>query len=356
MGIVIPYVAWASVQELDIATFFDILLFLWYTYYLETVYVLPIKDSCISDKLMNAIDIHHVSKIYRKGFRAIKVPAAVDLTFSVKKNRVTGFVGPNGAGKTTTIKMIMGLVYPTSGFIKLNGLQSRFPAARRGVAYLSEQPYFYGHLTVYEALKFAANLLYIPSSSIGTQIERVLSVVELSEKVKVKVKELSKGMQQRLNMAQALLGDPHLLILDEPMSGMDPPGRRLFRNLFRDLAKEGKTIFFSSHVLDDIEAVCDEVVVLSKGKLTYAGAISELLDRGFSGTDITVRGLAVEIISQLESCGCDVSGKDNDVYQVFVPREGNIGLIQNSLFSGKVEIQSIVKRSMPLEDLLYNKK
>jgi ABC-type multidrug transport system ATPase subunit len=221
------------------------------------------------------------------------------------------------------------------------------------VAFLSEQPYFYSHLKVSETLRFAAELLDLDKLVIKSEIDRVLALVNLTEKAGSRVKELSKGMQQRLNMAQALLGDPHTLILDEPMSGMDPPGRRLFRNLFSDLAQKGKTIFFSSHVLDDIEAVCDDVVVLSKGKLTFCGEIDEILDRGFLGTEINVSDLSPDDLLHLRSLNCEIRDLEKNSYQLFVPGKSDPGQIQNFLFSRSIKVDSISRRTMSLEDLLY---
>lgn len=302
---------------------------------------------------MSAIELSNVSKVYQKDFWAKRIPAVSNLSFIAKKNRVTGFVGPNGAGKTTTIKMIMGLVFPDTGSVKIYGKDSRLKEARKGVAFLSEQPYFYSHLKVSETLRFAAELLDLDKLVIKSEIDRVLALVNLTEKAGSRVKELSKGMQQRLNMAQALLGDPHTLILDEPMSGMDPPGRRLFRNLFSDLAQKGKTIFFSSHVLDDIEAVCDDVVVLSKGKLTFCGEIDEILDKGFLGTEINVSDLSPDDLLHLRSLNCEIRDLEKNSYQLFVPGKSDPGQIQNFLFSRSIKVDSISRRTMSLEDLLY---
>lgn len=303
---------------------------------------------------MSIIDLKNISKVYKKGFLAVKVSAVTDLTFSVKTNRITGFVGPNGAGKTTTIKMITGLVKPTSGTVKINGLGSCKPESRKGVSYLSEQPYFYGHLTVKEALEFAANLLEFPSKKIDTEINRVLDIVEMSEKKLVKVKELSKGMQQRVNMAQALLGNPHTMILDEPMSGMDPPGRKLFRSIFSDLKQAGVTVFFSTHVLDDIEAVCDDVVVLSKGTLVYDGGVKELLDTGRIGMEMVVLGSIKDELGKLKEMGCSVSEKDDNSV-VFVPENQDCTAVQKMLFLAGKSFLSIKTASKSLEDLLYQK-
>jgi ABC-2 type transport system ATP-binding protein len=303
---------------------------------------------------MAAIEIKDLSKIYRKGFWGIKVPAVTELSFSVNEGGITGFVGPNGAGKTTTIKMIMGLVRPTKGNVFLYGKDASKPQSRKKIAYLSEQPYFYGHLTVSEALRFVANLIKLPQDIIKKSIDEVLVTVELTGKEKTKVKELSKGMQQRLNMAQALLGDPHTLILDEPMSGMDPPGRRLFRGLFSKLAQNGKTIFFSTHVLEDIESVCNEVVVLSKGKLSYSGGVAQLLAKGFLGTGMVVGGLDGEMISYLEKAGSKIIPVDTGMFEIFIPSGKDISAVQKYLASNDKYCESIEKRAMPLEELLYS--
>ena len=302
---------------------------------------------------MNVIEISNFSKIYRKGFWGIKVPAVVDISLAIKKNVITGFVGPNGAGKTTTIKTVMGLIRPTSGTLKINGIDVSSCTARKGVAYLSEQPYFYGHLTVWESLEFAAHLINLTLDKSKSEIARVLDIVELSGREKLKVKEMSKGMQQRLNMAQALLGKPTLLILDEPMSGMDPPGRRLFRSLFKDLAKSEVTIFFSTHVLEDIESVCDEVVVVSKGKVTYSGAVSELLDKGIVGTEITITTSDNQIREYLVKCGCKIESHRNDTLVFTIPKEVDVSEIQRNLSAKGVFPKKIVNRSVSMEDLLY---
>jgi ABC-type multidrug transport system ATPase subunit len=187
------------------------------------------------------------------------------------------------------------------------------------------------------------------------EIERVLTVVELTGKINVKVKELSKGMQQRLSMAQALLGDPQLYILDEPMSGMDPPGRRLFRDLFCQLSKRGKTIFFSTHVLDDVETVCDDVIVLSKGELTFSGRIVDLLELGVLGTEMVISGLVTDDFPFLKNLGCTITESNNNTVQLFLSSNCDMPSIQSYLCSKNVIFNAVNKRSMSLEQLLYQK-
>lgn len=305
---------------------------------------------------MNVIELKNVSKIYQKDFWVPKVSVITDLSLFIKKGLVTGFVGPNGAGKTTVIKMIMGLVKPSSGTVSICGMDAFNPGSRKGVSYLCEQPYFYTHLTVAESLRFAANLLGFESSTIKTELTRVLSVVDIANKSNVRIRDLSKGLQQRLSMAQALLGDPQILILDEPMSGMDPPGRRLFRNLFNELVKKGKTVFFSTHVLDDIESVCDEVIVLSEGKTSFAGGVSTLLSCGFSGIEMVVSELDQDDKDILEKSGCKLTTASNNQNLLFLQDGYDLKKVQKYLFNKNVAVYSIFRRNKSLEELLYQNK
>lgn len=226
--------------------------------------------------------------------------------------------------------------------------------SRRGVAYLSEQPYFYSHLTCYESLEFAIKLMGVDISHKKSEIFRVLDIVELSHKAKSRIKELSKGMQQRLNMAQAMLGKPHLMILDEPMSGMDPPGRRLFRSVFKSLVESGTTVFFSTHVLEDIESVCDEVVVLSKGNVTYCGAVNDLLEKGIKGIEMHIPSCEFEIKSVCQNMGCQIESDHNGILIILIPRQISPSEIQKYLSSKGIFPSKIVTRSESLEGLLYS--
>ena len=302
---------------------------------------------------MSIIFFQSISKTYRKGFKATPVKAVQDLTCNISSGCITGFVGPNGAGKTTTMKMIMGLVKPSCGSISIRSTDASLPKAREKVAYVSEQPYFYRHLSVSESLRFTADLLGIPGADIKGEIKRVLETVELGGKENLRIREMSKGMQQRLNMANGLLGNPELLILDEPMSGLDPPARRLFRNLFKTLGKEGKTIFFSTHVLEDIEIVCDEVIVLDKGQLRYSGKVSTLLEQGYMGTELLVQDLPDQLVSQFEEKGWYVTGFENGSSQIFVPSVDKSFECQKTLNQHQIFCESVVKRTKPLETLLY---
>jgi len=302
---------------------------------------------------MNLIEFRSVTKTYRKHFWT-PLSCAVDaVSFAVKPNQIVGFVGPNGAGKTTSIKMLLGLVRLTSGSILINGISAAEPRARKEIAYLSEQPCFYEHLTVRESLDFAYRLLRLPSAGLRAETDRVLGIVELTEAADKRVKEMSKGMQQRLNMAQALLGNPRTFVLDEPMSGMDPLGRGLFRRIFRQLASEGKSIFFSTHIIEDIESLCDSIIVLSMGKLAYEGSIAQIVDKGFLGTDITVPALDAPVKELLTTSGHEVSAPYPGQNVVFVAAGKDPRACLVALYEKGVVPISVAKRSRALETLLY---
>ena len=299
------------------------------------------------------IEFDGVTKIYRKGFTARKVPAVVDLSLAVQQQCITGFVGPNGAGKTTSIKMLLGLVRPTSGTIRLRGTDTSQPAARRGVACVSEQPYFYEYLTPEEALAFAYRLGKQAPARINDEIGRVLDKVDLERARKKRVNAMSKGMQQRLSLARALLGSPDAFIMDEPMSGLDPPGRALFREIFKELAAGGASIFFSSHILDDVESLCEDVIVLSNGRLTYRGAVASLLEKGAGGTEIVAESVGEDLIARLKDLGCSVRGGPKSEVHVFVPPEADTAACTKLLCSGDAYCKSISPFRKSLEELLY---
>lgn len=226
------------------------------------------------------IKISGVSHTYRVGFwlKRVQVLSNIHLEIGIKgKGSVTGFLGANGAGKTTLIQLIMGLRNPTAGTIEVDGIPSREKEARAKIGYLPERPYFYEHLSSEGILKYFGSLSGLSSHEIEEKIPVVLERVGLTHARKLELKRFSKGMLQRIGIAQAILHDPSLLVLDEPMSGLDPLGRKEMRELIIDLASSGKTVFFSSHVIPDVESICDSVVLIQKGKIVGSGRVSDLL-------------------------------------------------------------------------------
>jgi ABC-2 type transport system ATP-binding protein len=205
--------------------------------------------------------------------------AVQDLNLKVQAGEVFGFLGPNGAGKTTTMNVLLGFVNATSGDAFLFGVNVREPIARQRIGYLPELTYYYKFLTAEELLRFYARIFKIPPAETGQRIDRLLKLVELEHARKRPIKTYSKGMQQRVGLAQALINNPDLLILDEPTSGLDPLGRMKVREIIQRLKNEGKTVFFSSHELGEVETVCDRVAIIHQGELKVEGRVADLLQQ-----------------------------------------------------------------------------
>jgi ABC-2 type transport system ATP-binding protein len=226
------------------------------------------------------VEIKDLRVEYRNRALGQATKVAVDgLSLSVHKGEVFGFLGPNGAGKTTTMNVLLGFVNATSGDASLFGVNVREPIARQRIGYLPEMTYYYKFLTAEELLRFYARIFGISRSEADKRIDRLLKLVELEAVRKRAIKSYSKGMQQRVGLAQALINDPDLLILDEPTSGLDPIGRMKVREIIQRLKNEGKTVFFSSHELGEVETVCDRVAILHQGKLMVEGRVNELMQK-----------------------------------------------------------------------------
>jgi ABC-2 type transport system ATP-binding protein len=222
---------------------------------------------------MEPIRTEGLIKVYKKGLRQQRVQAVNGLSLSVAEGEIFGFLGPNGAGKSTTIKVLCDLIRPTAGKAAILGRDVSDPEARRHMGYLPENPSYYPFLTAWELLRFHGDLHGIGETTLRARGEELLAAMELAEAANRPVRTYSKGMVQRFGIAAALIHDPELLIFDEPMSGLDPLGRKLVIDLMADLRKRGKTIFFSTHILADVETICDRIGVLVGGKLVYEGAM-----------------------------------------------------------------------------------
>ncbi len=226
------------------------------------------------------IEAQAISKSYPTGFWRRRVRVLSDLSFTVGRNEIVGFLGPNGAGKTTTIKILNGLAFPDSGQVRVFGEEAaRRPELRRRIGFMPEHPYFYEYLTGREFLGLCGRLSGMSSPETSSRARALLVRVGLDGAERTAIRKYSKGMMQRLGLAQALLHDPELLILDEPMSGLDPLGRMEVRTLIRDLKASGKTVFFSSHIISDVEALCDRVVMVDNGRKVAEGSLEELMGR-----------------------------------------------------------------------------
>ncbi len=244
--------------------------------------------------MTNPIRIENLKKHFHVGLRRKRVDAVVDVSFEVEEGEIFGLIGPNGAGKTTTLKVLTGLMKPTDGKVELFGQDSHDRGARKRLGYLPENPYFYEHLTAREILKFYGGLFGLGGKDLNSRVDRLLERVGLTFAADRKLKKFSKGMRQRTGLAQALINEPDLLIFDEPQSGLDPIGRKEVRDLILELKSEGKTLLFASHILPDVEAVCDRVAVIHQGKVIEVGALDELVDDRRHTREITAAGIAVE--------------------------------------------------------------
>ena len=241
---------------------------------------------------MQAIVTHELTKVYAGARVGRSLSASLDkLDLSIGQNEVFGFLGRNGAGKTTSIKLICSLLRPTRGDAMIFGEDCRLPRARRHIGYLPENPYFYEYLTSRETIDFFGRLQGLNAPARTKEWNRLAELFDLGSIRDQRVRTFSKGMRQRLGFAVALVGDPPLLILDEPMSGLDPLGRRLFRNVILKLRDDKKTIFFSSHVLSDVEQICDRVGILVKGRLTVQGRLDQLLERQIQLVEVILEGV-----------------------------------------------------------------
>lgn len=237
--------------------------------------------------MTSAIRTESLAKTYYTGFFRKAFVGLQGLTLDVPEGTSFGFVGPNGAGKTTTIKTLMGLQTPTGGNAFIYGVPISDPESRRRVGFMPERPYFYEHLTAGEFLDFYARLTEVPSHERGPRITSLLERVGMAPYRNVALGKFSKGMLQRAGIAQALVNDPALVVLDEPMSGLDPIGRALVRDIILDERKRGKTVFFSSHILSDVEAICDRVAIVVGGQLRGVGTVAELLGQTIDQVDCT---------------------------------------------------------------------
>ncbi len=259
---------------------------------------------------MFAIEILGLEKIYSVGFwRKRPKRALKPLQLTVDEGEIFGFLGPNGAGKTTTLKMLMGLVYPTSGSARILGMEIGDPRMKAQIGFLPEQPYFYDYLTARELLEYYGRLSGVGSADRSKKVDAILERVGLRDSANVQLRKFSKGMLQRVGIAQAVLHDPRVVFLDEPMSGLDPIGRREVRDLIEQLKQEGKTVFFSTHILSDAEALCDRVAIINLGELRRVGSVSELTANVRGKVELVWHGTVIPAGMQQLGAECHVTGE-----------------------------------------------
>ncbi len=293
--------------------------------------------------------VKNLTKLYKGGLESKDVLALKDLNCTIEKGEVFAFIGPNGAGKTTTIKLMTRLIFPTKGKIYIFGKENSSPVSMKKVGYLPEHPNIYGYLKGQEFLCFIAKLFKQHSKEQKSKILELIDLVGLTDHKNKLIKNYSRGMVQRLALAQALINDPDILILDEPMSGLDPVGRREFRDLIMKLKYEGKTIFFSSHILSDAELIADRVAMINKGQLIKTGKLDEIVSQQTSSVEITFF-LSTEKLSELNINKNEIV-KNKDTFMVNVADKKEAGELIGNILGMKGEIISVIPHRNRLEDV-----
>lgn len=290
--------------------------------------------------------IENLEKSFRRGFFLKRKKVLKGVNLQVNEGEIYGLLGPNGAGKTTTIKSLIGLIFPDSGYVEIFGSKSLNSTIRKRIGFLPEQPYFYEYLTVREYLNLAADIFGIKNK--GEKIEELSSLLSMDRFLDSRLKTLSKGELQRVGLAQALINDPSFLILDEPMSGLDPIGRKEVKDLILDLKNKGKTIFFSSHILQDAELICDRVGIMLDGKIIEEGKLKELISEKVHYIEIefwspeSIPSLKGKLVSSEEAL-------------IRVPNEKEAEDVIKAIIEKGGKIISVVPKKGTLEEIFVEK-
>lgn len=302
---------------------------------------------------MAVIEIEELTKEFKVGFWRKKPVRALDgLTLRVEEGETFGFLGPNGAGKTTTLKILMNLLRPTSGSARILGEAAGSVSLRRRIGYLPENPYFYDYLTAGEFLTYVGRLFGMREPKLGRTVSSLLEEVGLTRSRNVQLRKFSKGMMQRIGIAQAIINDPEVVFLDEPMSGLDPLGRREVRQVILGLKARGVAVFFSSHILPDVEALCDRVAIMNRGRLQEEGALHEILKTGLRGHEIVLSGLSPDASARLAglSSGMRVMG---DRIQLTAADSAQVEAILSRALAQGAELVSVNPVRPSLEDYFF---
>lgn len=301
---------------------------------------------------MAAIEILGLEKTYTVGFWRKRSKCALrPLHLSVEEGEIFGFLGPNGAGKTTTLKLLMGLVFPTGGSARILGKEINDPAVKAEIGFLPEQPYFYDYLTATELLEYYAQLSGVNGTERWRKVREVLGRVGLQDAGGMQLRKFSKGMLQRVGIAQAILHEPKVLFFDEPMSGLDPMGRREVRDLMEELKQRGKTVFFSTHILSDAESLCDRVAIIHQGQLQGVGAVADLTSSVEGQVEIIWHGGLMPASVKALTTECHVIG---DTVRA-VAREANQDAAIDTLRREGLRIISVTPVRMSLEEYFVRK-
>jgi ABC-2 type transport system ATP-binding protein len=313
------------------------------------------SEATATDDRERLIDVRALEKKFKTGFLERKSVAAVKgVSFDVRRGEIFGFLGPNGAGKTTTIKMLTGLIAPSGGEAFLFGKPVPEPASRERLGFLPENPYVYPYLTPREFVELAGKLSGMSGTKLRSRAAEVLELVKITYAADRQVRRLSKGMLQRAGLAAALVSDPEMLILDEPMSGLDPVGRKEVKDLIFAERDRGRTIFFSTHILGDVEAMCDRVAILREGKVVVSGALRSLLRGDVIRTEVMLAGVGAELESALVEKGFTVNRRP-DLVLVDVEGEGRVGEVLQAALDAGAQVVEVTPKRETLEDLFLRR-
>ena len=296
---------------------------------------------------MIAIRTDKLSKAYTKKLTQ-KVVALRDLDLEVRQGEIFGFLGPNGAGKSTTITLLMNLIRPTSGSARILGIPVTEASSRKRLGYLPENPNYYSYLTARELLEMAGKIHGLDFGEIRKKSQEVLGVLDLPLEKKRPISGYSKGMVQRVGLAQAIFHDPEVIILDEPMSGLDPPGRKLVADIMLELRAKGKTIFFSTHILHDVEVICDRIGIITKGQLRFCGTLVDVISESFSSYDVSLRKVLPEHVRALMNQDL-IPRTVGDKVKVEVPKD-DLAAFVDTFVHQSVEVVAIEPKRLTLED------
>jgi ABC-2 type transport system ATP-binding protein len=295
-----------------------------------------------------------LAKTYRKPFTRALVTAVQGVTFEVLAGEIFGFLGPNGAGKTTTIKMLMGLIAPTGGTMEIFGGRAPSPATRARVGFLPENPYVYPYLSPREFVALCGRLSGLGGAALRDRTARIINRVGIGHAIDRAVRTLSKGMLQRVALAAALVHDPELLVLDEPMSGLDPVGRKEVRDLILEEKRAGRTVFFSSHILSDVEMLCDRVCILRKGEVVLAGALRDLLSAGQRHSEVTVGGASKPLRDALARIA-SATREVGDLLVMEVEGDSAVRDVVERALADGARLESVTPKRETLEDLFVRR-
>ncbi|HOW84703.1 MAG TPA: ABC transporter ATP-binding protein [Candidatus Aminicenantes bacterium] len=300
--------------------------------------------------MAEAIRIEDLRKTFRIGFIPKTRPILKGITFSVREGEIFGYLGPNGAGKTTTIKCLLDLIHPDAGTIAIFGRPAASPRAREVLGFLPENPYFYDYLSAREFLAFTADLFGLGRAEKEERIARLLKLVGLARAADLPLRKYSRGMLQRAGLAQALINEPKLVVLDEPLGGMDPLGRKEIRDIIVRFRDEGKTVLFTSHILQDIEMICDRVAIIVGGRIVKEGGLRDLVSEKVLFTEVTVSGLPPQAFAGF---GEGVTSRGDRVF-LKVYDEARVDEIVGLVRDRKGRLVALSPRTETLEDIFVD--